>query len=315
MLRIVKCRTEFLVAAVLYASACGAQTNAGGHAIFEFHNGFWVNLHQFLYHEATASKPESPDSPEWLAAIEYYRREIVPQGEMSPELTAVNNRLSAAGSTTQLPAAGLDPGLAATLAKAGPIYRRFWWPQHNRSNLAWIDDVQPLIAKYGAAIQRDIAAVYRVDWPVAPTSTDVSAFAGPNGAYTTTTPTGHITISSTDPGYQGVAALEMLFHEASHTLDETIDGALSSELKARNKLFRRRGFEHAIIFYTAGELARRYVAGYEPFAVRHHILENGWPGSLTVLEKDWKPYLEGRTGLSAAVQAIVADYGVPKNVP
>jgi hypothetical protein len=30
------------------------------------------------------------------------------------------------------------------------------------------------------------------------------------------------------------------------------------------------------------------------------------------LEQDWKPYLEGQIDLAAAVQRIVADYGVPK---
>ena len=39
---------------------------------------------------------------------------------------------------------------------------------------------------------------------------------------------------------------------------------------------------------------------------------DGWPESLPVLEKDWKPYLEGRTDLTSAVRAVVTGYGVPR---
>ena len=299
----------FLAVALIGAGAC--RSAGKEQAIFEFHSGFWVNLHQFLCHEATAKDPARSDSPQWQAAVDYYRREVVTHNEKSHELTDVNNRLSAAGSAAELPVEGLDPDLAASLAKAAAIYRAGWWPEHNRSNLAWIDAVRPLIEKYGAAIQKGIATAYRIDWPAAPIRTDVSAYASAYGAYTTTSPA-HITISSTDASYQGMASLEMLFHEASHTLDEKLDAALAQELGARGKLFRRRGFEHAIIFYTAGEITRRSVAGYEPCGIKNGVMERGWPGGLAVLEKDWKPYLEGQIDLAAAVEAVVADYGVAK---
>jgi hypothetical protein len=303
------------VVVMALAIACGAQTAAKGPPIFEFHSGFWLNLHQFLCQSATASDPVRSDSPEWDAAVEYYRREIVLRGELSPELTDVANRLSAAGSARELPAAGLEPVLVATLAKVAPIYRRTWWPQHDQSNLAWIAAVTPLVDKYGAAIQRDLTSAYMVEWPPAPIRTDVSVYGGTYGAYTTTMPTPHITISSVDKSYQGNASLEMLFHESSHALDEKIEAALDSELKAHGKLFRRRAFGHAIIFYSAGEITRRYLAGYETYAIRNGIWDKGWPGGLEVLEKDWKPYLQGRIGMAAAVRAIVEDYGVPRNLP
>ncbi len=118
---------------------------------------------------------------------------------MSRAAEAMNNRLAEAGSTTELRPDGLDPELRAVLSKAAPVYRS-------------------LLANYGASMRKDIAAVYQTPWPPAPIRADVAAFAGPLGAYTTSE-ANHITISSTDKGYQGEAALEMLFHEASHLLD------------------------------------------------------------------------------------------------
>ncbi len=280
--------------------------------IFRFQSGFWVNLHQFLFQQASKSDRVASTAPEWQAAVEYYKNAVVPKGEMSLELTDVNYRLSEADSATGLPA-GLDPSLAAALVKAAPVYRREWWPEHNRRNLAWIDAVRPLLARYGDRIRKDMVTVYHAEWPAEPVRTDIAVYGGQFGAYTATTPKPHITMSSVDPGYQGEASLEMLFHEISHALDEKLSTALEAELAARGMLFRRRGFDHAIIFYTAGEVTRRYLPNYETYAVRNGIWEKGWPGAVPVLEKDWKPYLDGRIDWEAAVKAIVADYGVPKN--
>ncbi len=304
-------RIILLPAILLLMGHAPAQTTAGQRTIFEFHSGFWINLHQFLIHQAAAPNPTESDSPEWRDAIAYYRREMPQDDLLKPGAAALNNRLSAAGSADELPLAGIDATLAAILTKAAPVYRRAWWPDHNRSNLSWIDAAKPLIEKYGASMSKDIAAAYQTPWPQQPIRVDVCAYAGPVGAYTTVEPT-HITVSSTDTGYQGDAALEMLFHESSHSLDEKLQTELQRELNARGLLFKRRGFSHAVLFYTAGEITRKYLPGYQPYGVRHRILENGWPGSLPVLEKDWKPYLDGHADLPSAVRAIVTDYSVPK---
>ncbi len=48
------------------------------------------------------------------------------------------------------------------------------------------------------------------------------------------------------------------------------------------------------------------------YGVRNRIFADGWPEGLPVLDRDWKPYLDGRTNLPSAVRAVVASYGIPK---
>jgi hypothetical protein len=279
-------------------------------ATFEFRSGFWVNLNEFLKHQAATSEAPASDDPGWREAVEYYRHEVLPQDELGDAAKAVQWKLSDAEGAERLPT-GLDAGIANALGKAAPIYRRTRWAEDDRTNRKWIEAARALVEKYGAGIRKDLAAAWQVSWPSAPIRTDVTAFAGRVGGYTTGDPA-HITISSTDPSYREAAALEMLFHEASHTIDAKVSAAIDAELKARGKLFRRRGFSHAILFYTAGETVRRYVPDYVPYGVRNGVLENGWPGSIPVLEKDWKPYLEGKIGLEEAVRAVVEDYSVER---
>lgn len=304
-------RLAALVSILVYAGVCTEQSTP---AIFEFHSGFWINLHQFLIRQAAgeAAPPDAPiDAPEWWNAVSYYRRVMAQQDALSGTGKAVNDSLAGAGSDAELRPDGLDSELHAVLTKAAPVYRFRWWPEHNRSNLAWIDAVRPLLSKYGASMCKDIAAAYQTPWPATPIRVDVAAFAGPHGAFTTVEPT-HITISSTDKSYQGDAAFEMLYHESSHSLDEKVRTALENERVARGLVFKRRGFSHAVLFYTAGEIARRYLPGYQMYGVRNGIFANGWPESLPVLEKDWKPYLDGHTDLPSAVRAVVSGYGIPK---
>jgi hypothetical protein len=94
------------------------------------------------------------------------------------------------------------------------------------------------------------------------------------GAYTTIDPS-HITISSDPNSNQGDAALETLFHEASHTIFQKVLDAMGSEARAQNKLYDR-----------------------------------GWQGVPEILDKDWKPYLEGRIDMSTAIKRLIVDYGV-----
>jgi hypothetical protein len=68
-----------------------------------------------------------------------------------------------------------------------------------------------------------------------------------------------------DGGYKATRGLEMLFHEASHTIADSLGAALR-DISAQTGKAPPFGVLHAIIFFTAGELTRRAVVGYTPFA-------------------------------------------------
>src|SRR5689334_14457857 len=87
-------------------------------APFEFRSSFWINLHQFLIHQAAAADTAPLNPPEWRDAIAYYRREEALQDLMSRAGEAVNNSLAEAGSAAELRSDALDPNLRAVLSRA-----------------------------------------------------------------------------------------------------------------------------------------------------------------------------------------------------
>jgi hypothetical protein len=141
-----------------------------------------------------------------------------------------------------------------------PIDTKRWWPEHHGANRAWTAEVQLLLERHEAALAEALARTYESTWPDERIPVDVSVTAGPSGAYTTGPPT-HVTISSTSQDLQGLAALEMLFHEASHSDLSNLFQRLKLAASAQQATVPPQLW-HAVLFYTAGELTRRELAAH-----------------------------------------------------
>jgi hypothetical protein len=278
-----------LLAAVL--PSCRAQeveSGLGPLPVFEFHSGFWVNLHHFLYHEARAraatrnarndgSKAAGPvlkstpgpvpplsaaEQNIWDRAIAYYSAEYAQKDlTVNLDLVLLKNQLGdfedcneLAGKKKRSCDAGLPGEVGPILEAAAPVYRAHWWPDHDRANRRWVIRMAPLVREQGVGLSQRLADIYQTNWPKDKIRVEVCAFANGAGAYTTLDPL-RVTISSTDPRNQGTEALEVLFHEASHDIARPVETAITRECKQRDKPIPR-NLWHALIFYTTGEVLR-----------------------------------------------------------
>jgi hypothetical protein len=275
--------------------------------LFAFRSGFWLNLHQWLHRAATegGSAPPAPvPTPAFAAAVDLYRTRFGARGPMAlffdPELVALGRRSSELGSVPEIEGgAGIDDEIVAILRAAGREVRADW-DEHDRLNRAWIAELEQRLDHHGEALGDELAAIYGTPWPAEPIIADVACFAGPFGAYTVEP--AHITISRCDPRYGGDAALEMIFHEASHLLVGPIEKELEAIGGAPPELW------HAIIFYSAGALtARRLGSAYVPFAAKNGLwARGGMRGLEPLLAEHWQPYLAGKVDRRSALEQLVA---------
>lgn len=256
--------------------------------VFEFHSGFWVNLHHFLYHEARArveakDKPTVPgqapgpalkqapgvvptltpaEQKTWDQAISYYVANYAQKDLLvNLDLILLKNQLGDFEDCNELTGrkkpscdAGLPGQIGPLLEAAAPIYRAHWWADQDRANRRWVARVAPLVREQGVGLAERLADIYQTQWPQDKIRVEVCAFANDVGAYTTLDPL-RVTISSTDPRNQGPEALEVLFHEASHDIAEPVDAAIRRECKQHDKPIPR-DLWHALIIYTTGEVLR-----------------------------------------------------------
>lgn len=141
---------------------------------------------------------------------------------------------------------------------------------------------------------------------------DVVSYANWAGGYTTLGHPDHTVITSVEPSYQGFSALEMLFHEASHTLldgrNDPVTRAVEREASTQKRAAPK-NLTHAILFYTAGEVARRTLAeagvrDYMPVAERG-LWKRAWPTLKEPLDRFWLPYLDGKLGFDQAIAGLV----------
>jgi hypothetical protein len=295
--------------------------------IFRFEtDGFWLNLHHYLYvlgraeakiadsrREAVAGAPADQqqglqaltetEQQIWREAVSFYaktwsRKDTV----FDADLVAISNQLKRA--SAERPAAGLkiDQEIAAVLDRVAPIYRKAWWMRHRSSNHAWLTDIQDPLKRYGPQVLAYVTRAYQEPWESGGYPVNVAAFSNWAGAYSTSF--NLLVVSSMNPGNKGIHGFEITFHEAMHQWDEEIDARLLRLSKMHGLKFNDL-LSHAMIFYTTGEAVRSVVPGHTPYAEIAGIW-NGRMGSFKpALDAHWKPYLDGKTTLDEALLGVL----------
>lgn len=277
----------------------------------------WVNLHQRLMHEARFGTPppaalSSEDRAAWGKAVDAYRTFL---GKRSPifdgELISLNDALSATSEAA--PPASIPLAAAAALTAAMPFYKAAQWGEDDRANRFWIAVAQPMLASAAEELAAAHQKVYGTPFPTR-ILVDVSPLAWEFGGYTVGEgDSAHTVISSTDPGYQGFAALEMLMHEPSHAIVAPDSGAVGADLariSAEMGVKPAWNLWHAILFYTSGELTRkalaeRGVSEYRPAVIG--MYERGYRDFRQALETHWQAYLDGKTSRDEAIRQVLAE--------
>ena len=282
------CLSALLLPAAPSCLAQEVESIYGPLPVFEFHSGFWVNLHHFLYHEARArsakteaardnTRPSGPalkttpgatvtltpaEQKIWDQVLSYYIANYTGKDlVVNIDLMLLKNQLGDFEDCDELLGkkkarcdAGLPGNIGPMLEAAAPIYRAHWWADQDRANRRWVTRVAPLVREQGVGLSERLADIYQAQWPREKIRVEVSAYAISAGAYTTLDPL-RVTISSTDSRNQGPEALEILFQQASHGIALPVQAAITRECKQRDKPIPR-DLWHALIFYTTGQVLR-----------------------------------------------------------
>lgn len=283
---------------------------------FELRSDARVALHHFLIDWASADAGEWPpyaltlaERDDWRAALDHDEERAWSQAVegyalargrsllFDAGLLAVRDWAAGVGPRDAIPRA--DRPLADALEAALPVYRRHWWPAHDRSNRAWIESVSPTLAAVEEDMIGRFEAAYGGRWLQAPTPVDVMVYANAVGAYSTG---GRLTISSAHRGNQMPQAVEMIFHEASHMdpLEQPLRADLDAAFQAAGGAAPDR-FWHDVIFYTSGEITKLVLAEHGQPEYRHYgsfgVYRRGerWSVELPAFEAHWGPFLESES--------------------
>ena len=329
-----------MLATVATTGTAQSSAIATSPGLFEYHSAFWINLHHLLYEQARALEGRDTgrlivrralgdtagierltpaERRSWDAAVRYYRVHLAARDVLDRDMSTIKTALGDQQNAATLSGLrGRDGGaladsLRAILEGAAPSYRRVWWPRHDQRNRTWIAELRPRVDAHGPAMAKELARIFHVPWSDFLIRVDASAYSNWAGAYTTNYPD-RITVATMDSDYTGQSGLEMLFHESLHTLDDSVRNALDEAAKRRGTR-PPSDFVHAMIFFTAGEVAKRELMkeapDYVPTAMRLGIWERGgFPHYLAILEQFWLPWIENRETFSTAVDGMAAAFPI-----
>ena len=134
---------------------------------------------------------------------------------------------------------------------------------------------------------------------------DLVAYTNWAGAYSTTGPL--IEVASVYENTGGAIGLEILLHESSHQWDDEILSRVSAIAREQRKAVPDT-LTHALIWYTTGTVVSELVPGHVPYAEKYGLWNRGGLVQLKpLLDKHWRPYLQGKSTFDAALAAVFAE--------
>lgn len=292
---------------------------------FAFYSDPVLNLHDFLMHRTRAEEQQEQadtaaqclerlppaDRDAFERAQSHYGQTMAGKRWNDDLMLALRWELAGFSDVEFIPDSAIAPTLTH-LHAAAPAYRSCWWPEHDARNRARIAQLVPRLNAHEDTLLARLAVLfgeaYRPPFPV-----DIVGWTSSSGANTVINPD-HIVMSSTDPGYDDDSGLEMVFHEASHTVLGPGNGAVwraLDEAAAALDVDQLPGTVwHPILFYTTGKvvqalLSERGVTDYELYVYREGLFDRAWPELRQPLEQHWQPYLDGRVELEESTRRLL----------
>ncbi|MFO1253099.1 MAG: hypothetical protein U1E77_18660 [Inhella sp.] len=281
---------------------------------FEFHNHFLLNLHHRLY--SGARRPAQLTEAErqaWEPALALYRREYLQRHPLFDEqMDAIKQSLRRAPDAVRTPQGlGLPKELEQALGLAASLYAEESWPLDRARNARWQAGLEALQRRHGAAIASGLEFQLGQGFPAEPIRVDLVVRTGTfEGAYTTQAPA-HAVIATGLPAHAGLHALEVLYHEATHT------GPADRVFEAVNAAFRDQGGHdvknqwHGVQFFIVGAVVREALAqaglpGYVSYGELQGVFARAWPGLPQRLESLWFQGRQQGRSVEALASALVA---------
>ncbi|MFZ6732085.1 hypothetical protein ACO0LG_09210 [Undibacterium sp. Ji42W] len=287
-------------------------------ASFDYHSAFLMNLHHFLLDVSVGKKSlqdlpwdNKPSEAEFALlkeAIDFYQADYAKRDLLfDATMQTIKRGLSVDDQRRDASGLAIPAPLIAVLNRLAPVYARCIWASQNKSNLDWISQTRQLDATYGKEIQVRIEKYLAHAFPVAPIRSDIVVLTGTRqGAYTDE----QIIMPSGRPDYQGLAALEMLYHEASHiAVTDTLVAAINDRMKVTHR-HGESDLWHVLQFYTVGKITQDVLKqsanlDYQPYALKNGLYQKAWPEYLDLIDQVWVPYLDDELKFQQAIEQAV----------
>ena len=291
---------------------------------YAFYSNFWINLHHFLFQQAQQEDGRPMAGGRLLSrdefqkidgAIDWYRDNFAKRSLlMDRQLYAVKRALIRFEENDLPRSDAIVEAHLAHLKAAAPVYRKHYWPRHDRQNrdvVAWHRD--RIRAMENKVLDR-ISELAEEPWPEEIIRVDLTWDANWAGAYCTVQPL-HAVLTSRTGGPRNTwppgGWLELLFHEPSHALIDPGPSAVGETLKEESGKLGYDGADqlwHAVLFLFSGtavqEALQQEGVAHQPMMITEKIFGGYQPA----VNNGFADYISGEDDMRTAARKTLREF-------
>lgn len=323
-------RKFLLVIALIFATQAKAQDALLEIKHYRFYSSALLNQHLFLCKHAietrNAKLPEDSlsfylvkagipgNKANYAALVEvlkFYRDSVAPKDMLFDSTMRKFSTLLALNKLST--ASGWQLQALKHFKTIEPWYKKQIWPSIDSANKAWIKGVKADLTTHEEKIVSRLQKIYGQQMPKEKIRVDLGVYATWAGAYSYTEGNEHIVVGSFENANQGKLGVEIVFHEGSHFLIDSIYNFVADYSKAKNLRINRGQTWHIVLFYTTGNVVKEIYAAqhmdFEPYYKHAKFEENIPPFKLTTtaLGLHWDPYMRGEGSMQESMTKVM-DY-------
>jgi hypothetical protein len=319
----------FLVIALLAATVVQAQDKMlleTKH--YRIHSNLLLNQHLFLIKHAIQirsskvpddslgfylSKAGIPVNAKTRAAVidalKFYGDSVAPKDMLFDSTMRKFSTLLAYNRLSE--AAGWQVQALKHFKATGDLYKKQIWPSIDYANNAWVKAVKADLDLLEEDIVNRLQKIYGQSMPKEKIRIDLGIYATWAGAYSYTEGPEHIIIGSFENANQGRLGVEIVFHEGSHFLIDSIYNFVADYSKAKNVRINRGQTWHIVLFYTTGNVVKEVYAtkgiDFLPYYKHAKFEETIPPWKLTTaaLALHWDAYMRGEGNMKEAMTKVM----------
>jgi hypothetical protein len=295
---------------------------------FEFFSNYYLNLHHWLYskglqYNKTLSKdfdsifkeikiaPDESTKQNVMLAIKYYADSIVNRNLLfDPGLTDLKYSLEKIADLNSEELKSFSPYIINALQSADSFFRDNHWTEINAKNMTFMKANIELVKEIENDVVGDCAKYYHYKYDGKKFRVDLVDYATFFGAYTTTDPYINAVISSTDKRHEGTQGVEVIFHEVSHGMIDSVY-ALQEKICNGVKTPVDHNIWHSILFYSTGTFVKNALAmhgkEHEIYLYKNNLagINPQFKKVIDSVTKYWKLYLDGKISMEKSIRLIV----------
>lgn len=316
-----------------FSVSAQAPAQYGETKYFTFKNNFWINLHHFLYQQASGSqlKKLEEDGMNFLdigdqevadqlsdqeqevldQAISFYSRKLIAK-DLRSDLSELKTWFQKQPENGRITDTRFTREFTDILNKVAPVYRAYYWQIHKKHNQEILAQHIERIYQIEEAMIDKMEQTSANSWPAeTKVRTDLTTYGSWSSAYSNSRPIMNLVISTIDPGHETSEFIETIFHEGTHLLyllGSPVREEIYAQAEARGMDFPG-GLWHAWLFYLCGKATKAQLA---TFNEKHrltmdtkNIFSNYNTPEFRVILDD---YYDGEVEMKETVKALLDDF-------